>query len=241
MSLYLSIFKYMGTLREQKLLEYALSMQPGTRLGLMGLSGSGKTTLLRMIAGLLKPDGGYIKWGEQVWYDHHRCVSPSQRRVGLMFQHHALFPHMTVEANIRYGAVQGGEIESLLQIGGLMNRRSVFPAQLSGGERQRVALLRTLAARPELLLLDEPLNALDERTKTDLQEWLQELLTQWNVTAIMVSHDARELETLCTQICTIEDLQRSFQEETSMQGPLKIQTPLITNRVMSGAHEYQQT
>ncbi len=139
-----------------------------------------------------------------------------------MFQHHALFPHMTVEANIRYGAVQGVEIDSLLQIGGLMNRRTVFPAQLSGGERQRVALLRTLAARPELLLLDEPLIALDERTKADLQEWLQELLMQWNVTAIIVSHDARELETLCTQIYTIEDLQRSFQEKTSMKGPLKL-------------------
>ncbi|HOJ98502.1 MAG TPA: ATP-binding cassette domain-containing protein [Termitinemataceae bacterium] len=206
MGLTVHLTKTLKTTSETIPLAFALTLGGGERKGIMGASGSGKTTLLRMIAGLIRPDSGIIRWNQQIWYDENHWVVPNKRKVGLMFQHHALFPHLTVEENIRYGAAKGCDVQELLHMGELEKRRNHYPFQLSGGERQRVALLRTLAYKPEILLLDEPFNALDRGTKTRLLSWVQEIFEYWKVTLLMVSHENSELDSLCTEICSVEDL-----------------------------------
>jgi putative spermidine/putrescine transport system ATP-binding protein len=174
-----------------------LTVEPGEVLALLGPSGCGKTTLLRVIAGLVDPDrGGRVAFnGEDV------TARPiEQRAVGMVFQHYALFPQMTVEANIGYGLrVRGvapqkirqrvGEVIELVRLGGLEQRR---PAQLSGGQRQRVALARAVAVQPRVLLLDEPLTALDAKLKEALRDELAQLLRDLHITAVHVTHDQNE-------------------------------------------------
>lgn len=212
MSLCVHIEKTLKTTSETIPLAFAFTLARGERKGIMGPSGSGKTTLLRMIAGLIRPDSGVIRWHQQVWYDEDHWIAPYKRGVGLMFQHHALFPHLTVEENIRYGAAKNCNIEELLHMGELGKRRNHYPSQISGGERQRVALLRALAHRPKLLLLDEPFNALDRGTKTRLLSWVQEVFDYWEVTLLMVSHERSELETLCTEICSVQELRATHRK-----------------------------
>ena len=175
----------------------SLIVEPGEVMALLGPSGCGKTTLLRLIAGLEVPDvGSQILFGEQeVTY---RPLE--QRGVGMVFQHYALFPQMTVEANIGYGLrIRGmpegqrkiavGELIDLVRLQGLEKKR---PAELSGGQRQRVALARAIAVKPRVLLLDEPLTALDAKLKEALRDELAQLLRRLQITAIHVTHDQQE-------------------------------------------------
>ncbi|RYI99230.1 MAG: ABC transporter ATP-binding protein, partial [Acetobacteraceae bacterium] len=140
---------------------------PGEIISLVGESGSGKTTLLRLIAGLESPDHGTITLADRIISAPGRGIQPEKRGIGMVFQHHALFPHLTVEGNISYGirklprAQRAETVSSLLELVGLPGFGGRYPHQLSGGERQRVALARALAPRPELLLLDEPFASLD--------------------------------------------------------------------------------
>ncbi len=177
-----------------------LSLESPSILVLFGPSGSGKTTLLRCVAGLERPDAGKILYGDEVWFDatEHRWLPPQKRRVGYLFQEYALFPHLTVEENIAYGlsALSGreqrervAEMMGLLQIEALRGQR---PGELSGGERQRVALARALAPRPRLLLLDEPLSALDAPARARLRTELRRLLVSFNIPTILVTHDRLE-------------------------------------------------
>jgi molybdate transport system ATP-binding protein len=167
---------------------------------LFGPSGSGKTTVLRCLAGLERPDRGFIRYAGQSWFDSDAdiCVPPQLRGAGYLFQDYALFPHLTVEGNIGYGL--GGlpvverrqrvaEAVALLGLDGLGDRR---PAQLSGGEQQRVALARALVRRPSLLLLDEPLSALDAPTREPLRRELRRLLVGLRVPVLLVTHDRVE-------------------------------------------------
>ena len=175
----------------------SLHVEPGEVLALLGPSGCGKTTLLRLIAGLeTLDDGGRIRFGDQDVT--HKPVE--QRGVGMVFQSYALFPQMSVAANIGYGLrIRGvspdeekrsvGELVDLVRLGGLENKR---PAELSGGQRQRVALARAVAVRPRVLLLDEPLAALDAKLKESLRDELAELLRRLHITAIHVTHDQQE-------------------------------------------------
>jgi molybdate transport system ATP-binding protein len=167
---------------------------------LFGPSGSGKTTVLRALAGLDRPDAGVIRFGGETWFDAARgvCRPPQARGVGLLFQEYALFPHLSVRANVGYGlhrlpagerAARVTELSERFDLAGLLDRR---PAQLSGGQRQRVALARALAPRPRLLLLDEPLSALDAPTREALRGELRHLLEQAGVPAIVVTHDRVE-------------------------------------------------
>ena len=174
-----------------------LVVEPGEVLALLGPSGCGKTTLLRLIAGLEAPDAGsrIAFGGTDV------TQLPIERRgVGMVFQHYALFPQMSVEANIGYGLkIRGvaederrrtvGELVDLVRLNGLEKKR---PAELSGGQRQRVALARAVAVRPRVLLLDEPLTALDAKLKESLRDELAELLRRLHITAIHVTHDQQE-------------------------------------------------
>jgi putative spermidine/putrescine transport system ATP-binding protein len=175
----------------------SLTVEPGEVLALLGPSGCGKTTLLRLLAGLEQGDPGTrIRFGaEDV------TGQPIETRgVGMVFQHYALFPQMTVAANIGYGlrirgvaeaerARRVGELVDLVRLNGLERKR---PAELSGGQRQRVALARAVAIRPRVLLLDEPLTALDAKLKESLRDELAELLRRLHITAVHVTHDQHE-------------------------------------------------
>ncbi|MDH5669434.1 MAG: ABC transporter ATP-binding protein [Nitrospira sp.] len=177
-----------------------LPLDPPSATILFGPSGSGKTTLLRCLAGLERPDAGTISFNDSVWFDAatHVQIPPQARRLGYMSQDYALFPNYTVAGNIAYGLTglsaqekkaRVEEVLHLLQIEQLSQQR---PAQLSGGQQQRVALGRAIARRPQLLLLDEPLSALDAPTRARLCKELRILLTQLAVPSIIVTHDWTE-------------------------------------------------
>ena len=180
----------------------------GRVTGLYGASGAGKTSLINMIAGLLKPDRGFIAIDNETLDDTagRVHVPPWRRRIGYVFQDARLFPHLDVSENLDYGRRMNGlkrdgaseaRITDLLDIGGLKDRR---PGQLSGGERQRVALGRALLSKPRLLLLDEPLGSLDEGRKVEILPYLVRLRDEAGIPMVYVSHDAAELRQLATQI-----------------------------------------
>jgi molybdate transport system ATP-binding protein len=167
---------------------------------LFGPSGAGKTTVLRCLAGLERPDAGSIRLSESAWFDAAArvCLPPQQRGVGLLAQDYALFPHLSAEQNVGYGLASWprdaararvDELLRLLRIDGLRARR---PGALSGGEQQRVALARALAPRPRLLLLDEPLSALDAPTRDELRGELRRVLRALEVPALLVTHERLE-------------------------------------------------
>ncbi|MGC3999467.1 MAG: ABC transporter ATP-binding protein [Anaeromyxobacter sp.] len=167
---------------------------------LFGPSGSGKTTVLRALAGLDRPDEGQISFEGEAWFDARRrlFVPPQRRRVGVLFQEYALFPHLSVAANVAFGlralprAAQRARVAELAGWLGLTPLLARRPAELSGGQRQRVALARALAPRPRLLLLDEPLSALDAPTREALRGELRHLLESAGVPAVVVTHDRVE-------------------------------------------------
>lgn len=177
-----------------------IDLSPGHVTVLFGPSGSGKTTILRAIAGLDRIDAGRIAWNGQAWDAGGRRVVPARaRQVGLLFQDHALFPHMSVAANVGYGVTgvsredRAARVDAALQsvrAAHLSGRPTV--AGLSGGEAQRVALARALAPRPQLLLLDEPLSALDSPTRLGLRTELRHILTSEGIPSIVVTHDRAE-------------------------------------------------
>src|ERR1700742_2813634 len=201
--LHVDVSKQLG----EFLLEASLKSE-GRVTGLFGASGAGKTSLINMIAGLVRPDRGTISIdGETLDDTAARIhVPPYRRRIGYVFQDARLFPHLSVTDNLNYGRrmnrladdpAQRKRVVELLDIGRLLNRR---PGQLSGGERQRVAFGRALLSKPRLLLLDEPLGALDEGRKLEILPYLVRLRDEGGIPMVYVSHDAAELRQLATQI-----------------------------------------
>jgi molybdate transport system ATP-binding protein len=168
---------------------------------LFGPSGAGKTTLLRLIAGLERPDSGSISFRGQDW----TAASPQQRRAGFLFQDYALFPHLTAQANVAFGARHPADAERLLRAFDLQDLRARFPRELSGGQQQRVALARALAAEPALLLLDEPLSALDAQLRTRTRHDLRRMLLESKVPSIVVTHDRAEAIALGDWIAVMID------------------------------------
>ncbi|MEO8373197.1 MAG: ABC transporter ATP-binding protein [Candidatus Solibacter sp.] len=173
---------------------------------LFGPSGSGKTTLLRMLAGLERPDDGMISFREQTWFDKARAIDlpPQQRSAGFLFQDYALFPHLTVAANIGYAAKPEKSL-SVIEAFQLRDLAARKPAALSGGQQQRVALARALAAEPALLLLDEPLSALDAATRIRTRGELRRMLLNGGVPSIVVTHDRMEAVALGDWMAVIVD------------------------------------
>ena len=164
-------------------------------LTLVGPSGCGKSTLLRILAGLLPTETGTVELGGQVVDDGRRPVPPEGRRVGLVFQEHALFPHLTVADNISFGVRDGGRtarVAEMLDLVGLAGFDDRYPHELSGGERQRVALARALAPRPALLLLDEPFASLDPNLRSRVRDDVVAILRSTRTPAVMVTHDQNE-------------------------------------------------
>jgi molybdate transport system ATP-binding protein len=169
-------------------------------VALVGPSGAGKTSVLRAIAGLLRPERGRVALGDELWFDSEAGVHlpPERRSVGLVFQEYALFPHMTVAENVAYGGRDGVvDLLDSLGIGALAGAR---PGELSGGERQRVALARALARRPAVLLLDEPLTALDSHTRGRVRAELGDLLARLRLPTLLVTHEFQDAAALAPRV-----------------------------------------
>ena len=201
-------------------LEASLSVADGECLALVGPSGAGKSTLLRILAGLTRPERGRISLGAETWLgDELQEVPAELRRVGFVFQEYALFPHMSAWRNVAYGIRGAGRgarrrrALELLERFGLAERAHARPGDLSGGERQRVALARALATEPSLLLLDEPLSALDARTRANASAELAGLLSGMDAPTVIVTHDFAEAALLADRIAVL-DRGRVVQEGT---------------------------
>jgi molybdate transport system ATP-binding protein len=184
-----------------------LTVPDGATTALVGPSGAGKTTVLRVVAGLLRPRAGVVALGDRTWLDTDRGidVSPEHRRVGYLFQEYALFPHLDVLANVRFGAGRGAPVADLLERFGISHLTAARIGELSGGERQRVALARALAFEPGVLLLDEPLSALDAHTKATVRIELHELLRELALPTILVTHDFEDAAALADHVGVIVD------------------------------------
>ncbi|MGB2953895.1 MAG: ABC transporter ATP-binding protein [Gaiellaceae bacterium] len=185
--------------------ELELAVGGGETVALVGPSGAGKTTVLRSIAGLVKPAAGRVAVGGQTWFDSERRidVAPERRAVGLVFQDYALFPHLSVEANVAFGGRR--PVGDLLRRFGIAELAKVRPRELSGGERQRVALARALARDPAVLLLDEPLAALDTQTRGRTRGELHDLLTDIGLPTLLVTHDYADAAALAERVAVIVD------------------------------------
>jgi molybdate transport system ATP-binding protein len=169
-------------------------------LALVGPSGAGKTSVLRAIAGLLRPDAGRIALGAETWLDTACRVDlpPERRSVGLVFQEYALFPHLSVRANVAFGG--RARVDELLERFRIAPLAGARPDELSGGERQRVALARALARGPRVLLLDEPLSALDAHTRASVRAELREFLRELGLPTILVTHDFEDAAALADRV-----------------------------------------
>ena len=180
---------------------------------LFGPSGCGKTTILRCLAGLEHPERGSIECDGEVWFDHRRrlCLRPQQREIGFLFQEYALFPHLKVADNVKYSLHKIGATErrqrvaDMLDLFDLHELENRYPHQVSGGQQQRIALARVLACSPRLLLLDEPLSALDTSLRERLRGALRQLLFESDMPTIVVTHDRTEAIALADQVLVMDD------------------------------------
>ena len=180
----------------------------GDFLTLFGKSGSGKTTLLRILAGLETPKSGKIVVDKEIWFDSSKKINlaPQKRDIGFVFQDYALFPNMSVKKNLEFALKNKNEIkkvDEILEIMEIKNLSNMKPELLSGGQKQRVALARTLMTNPKILLLDEPLSALDTTMRLKLQDELSLIHQKFNITSILVSHDISEVFKLSNRVFKI--------------------------------------
>jgi molybdate transport system ATP-binding protein len=182
-----------------------LTVEPGATFALVGPSGAGKTTVLRVVAGLLRPRSGHVVLDGEVWLDTAAgiCLEPDRRSIGLVFQEYALFPHLSVEGNVGFGGRE--RVADLLGRFRIAHLADAKPAELSGGERQRVALARALAREPAVLLLDEPMAALDAHTRAGVRAELQELLRDLALPTILVTHDFEDAAALADRVGVIAE------------------------------------
>ncbi|RED25812.1 molybdate transport system ATP-binding protein [Rhodopseudomonas thermotolerans] len=190
-------------------LDIDLKIATGALVAIAGPSGSGKTTLLRAIAGLARPAEGRVRVGTALWCDTAARihVPTRQRSIGLVFQDYALFPNMTVRGNVDYAIgsrARSDEVDELLQLVELDGLADAMPDRLSGGQKQRLALIRALARQPSLLMLDEPLSALDPAMRRKLQDDLLRLHRRFGTTTLLVSHDPSEILRLADRVIRLE-------------------------------------
>ncbi|PHI18207.1 molybdenum ABC transporter ATP-binding protein [Lewinellaceae bacterium SD302] len=229
----------------------------GTITIVTGASGSGKTTLLRLLAGLETPTSGTIKDDDQIYYDAHTNLPPQQRDIGFVFQDYALFPHLSVEKNLRFALHDRQPddiIHELLDTFELTNLKERKPPTLSGGQQQRVALARALVRQPKYLLLDEPLSALDSNLRRRLSSYLKSLVENRKMAIIMVSHDQEEMTKLADRVIELADgkvisdsppnsslrtesgtiLQTKLDQDGTIELTIKIDTDQSTSRLKAG-------
>lgn len=178
----------------------SLTVAPGSLVALLGPSGSGKTTMLRVIAGFETPDAGTVAVGGRVVTGPGVWLEPEARRIGMVFQEGALFPHLTVAGNVGFGDADSARVARCLELVGLADRAKSYPHELSGGERQRVALARALAPEPDVVLLDEPFASLDAGLRLALREEVARILGEAGASALLVTHDQEEALSLADAV-----------------------------------------
>ncbi|HMP91079.1 MAG TPA: ABC transporter ATP-binding protein [Kiritimatiellia bacterium] len=185
----------------------SLDLAPAKFLALLGASGCGKTTVLRMLAGFIDPDGGEIEIGGNLVFSDKVHVPPEKRRIGMVFQEYALFPHMSVRENIGYGISDDKgkthRIDEMLELVGLQHFGNRMPHELSGGQQQRVALARALAPGPAAILLDEPFSNLDAALRVRVRSDVRDILRHAGVTAIFVTHDQEEALSISDEVAVM--------------------------------------
>ena len=197
----IDIEKKLKAYRGEQVLKIAMQLDKGSITKIYGPSGAGKTTLLKIIAGLIEPEKGKITVDDTVWLDTvvRISLSPQKRKTGFVFQNYALFPNMTVQQHLEYATDDAAWIQRLLFIGKLETFAEHQPEYLSGGQQQRLAILRAIAIKPQLLLMDEPFSALDPKMKSELITGLKSLWDDLGTTVLIVSHNPQELEGLAAQ------------------------------------------
>ncbi|HLF32718.1 MAG TPA: ATP-binding cassette domain-containing protein [Cyclobacteriaceae bacterium] len=205
----LAVQKLLNSPEGGMMLDAKIETDQGKFITLYGESGAGKTSLLRILAGLLKPENGSITVNGVNWLDTSRKINlrPQRRSTGFVFQDYALFPNMTVGENIEYALEnksENGRVKDLIDLFELGDLRDQKTGMLSGGQKQRVALARTLVRKPDLLLLDEPLSALDHSMRTRLQDYILRVHREFKLTTILVSHDVGEIFRLSDQVLVME-------------------------------------
>lgn len=215
-------------------LDVECHIDQGKLVTLFGESGAGKTSILRMLAGLLIPEKGTIEVNNSVWLDTQKGINlkPQQRKTGYVFQDYALFPNMTVKENLEYALDKNqdiGIVKELIEIIELTDLQDRKPETLSGGQKQRIALARALVRQPQILMLDEPLSALDRAMRTKLQDYILHVHRKYNLTTILVSHEMSEIFKLSDQMLVLEN-----GTITGQGTPMDI----FTNRHISGKFQF---
>ncbi|MDX1279110.1 ABC transporter ATP-binding protein, partial [Oceanihabitans sediminis] len=184
------------------------NLKAGQVCAIVGESGSGKTTLVRLIAGLERPDNGSITMNEKVIASLDKFVQPEKRKIGLVFQEYALFPHLTILENVLYGISKvknkKEKAQEMLDLVGLSGMEKRYPHQLSGGQQQRVALARALAPEPSLLILDEPFSNLDTMLRTQLRNEVFDIIKKTEVTVLFVTHDTQDALSVADEILILQ-------------------------------------
>lgn len=206
----LNIQKSLNTQNGKITLDINTQIEKHTFLSVFGQSGAGKTTLLRILSGLSTPDSGKIVVDGEVWFDENRNINlpPQKRKIGFVFQDYALFPHLNVYKNLCFGLEDKKEkykVDEILKLMELDNLKDIKPNALSGGQKQRVALARALVYRSDILLLDEPLSAIDNAMRSVLQDEIVRLHKYFKLTTIIVSHDIGEIFKLSNRILHLKD------------------------------------
>lgn len=198
--------------RKNPVLEHcSFHMKPGEMVALIGKSGSGKSTMLRLISGLEAPNEGTIYVLDQVVADQQVDKKPNERQVGMVFQDYALFPHLTVKQNVRYGIShlrkedQEILIQEMLELVGLQDKINQYPHELSGGQQQRVALARALARKPKVLLLDEPFSNLDASLRIQIRNDLSLILKKQEISCLFATHDIHDARHFAHRIIHLAD------------------------------------
>ena len=199
-----SLKKELFGVNENMELNVKISFKSGSFISLNGESGSGKTTILRCLAGLEKADG-FIKVDDEIWQDEKIFLSPQKRRIGFVFQDYALFENLSVKDNFLFVEKDINHCNKLLDMLGLMSLKDRYPTNLSGGQKQRVALGRAMMRKPKLLLLDEPLSALDPHLRARLQDEISKIQDLFKTTTILVSHDPNEIYKLANYMFVLKN------------------------------------